>query len=76
MKIVSCNSNNQLSEEISKYLKKPLCQCSIKRFSDMEVFVEILENVRGEDMSPSADYTHGLKITYYFRWSNQMYKSL
>ena len=50
MKIVSCNSNNQLSEEISKYLKKSLCQCSIKRFTDMEIFVEILENVRGEDI--------------------------
>ena len=50
MKIVSCNSNNQLSEEISKYLKKSLCQCSIKRFADMEIFVEILENVRGEDI--------------------------
>ncbi len=50
MKIVSCNSNNQLSEEMSKYLKKSLCQCSIKRFADMEIFVEILENVRGEDI--------------------------
>ena len=50
MKIVSCNSNNQLSEEISTYLKKSLCQCSIKRFADMEIFVEILENVRGEDI--------------------------
>ena len=50
MKIVSCNSNNQLSEEISKYLKKPLCRCSITRFADMEIFVEILENVRGEDV--------------------------
>ena len=50
MKIVSCNSNNQLSEEISKYIKKSLCQCSIKRFADMEIFVEILENVRGEDI--------------------------
>jgi len=51
MKIVSCNSNNQLSEEISKYIKKSLCQCSIKRFADMEIFVEILENVRGEDIA-------------------------
>jgi len=50
MKIVSCNSNNQLSEEISKYIKKSLCQCSVKRFADMEIFVEILENVRGEDI--------------------------
>ena len=50
MKIVSCNSNNRLSEEISKYLKKNICKCSIKRFADMEIFVEILENVRGEDV--------------------------
>ena len=50
MKIVSCNSNNDLSEAISRYLKKPLCKCSIKRFADMEIFVEILENVRGEDV--------------------------
>ena len=50
MKIVSCNSNNRLSEEISKYLKKNICKCSIKRFADMEIFVKILENVRGEDV--------------------------
>ena len=50
MKIVSCNSNNDLSQAISRYLKKPLCKCSIKRFADMEIFVEILENVRGEDV--------------------------
>ena len=50
MKIVSCNSNIYLAEAISKYLKKSLCKCAIKRFADMEIFVEILENVRGEDV--------------------------
>tara|TARA_Y100000590_G_C15676630_1_gene998294 strand:+ start:546 stop:1352 length:807 start_codon:yes stop_codon:yes gene_type:complete len=50
MKIVSCNSNTYLASAISKYLKKPLCKCVIKRFADMEIFVEILENVRGEDV--------------------------
>lgn len=50
MKIISGNSNRPLSEAISTYLNKPLTEASIKRFSDMEVFVEILENVRGEDV--------------------------
>tara|TARA_B100000029_G_scaffold134005_1_gene128214 strand:+ start:1577 stop:2509 length:933 start_codon:yes stop_codon:yes gene_type:complete len=50
MKIVTCNSNNSLALEISKKLKKPLCKSIIKRFADMEIFVEILENVRGEDV--------------------------
>jgi len=50
MKIVTCNSNNTLAESIATKLKKPLCKSSIKRFADMEIFVEILENVRGEDV--------------------------
>ena len=50
MKIVTCNSNNSLAEAIAKKLKKPLCKSVIKRFADMEIFVEILENVRGEDV--------------------------
>lgn len=50
MKILSCNSNRPLAEAISAYLNVPLTQASIRRFSDMEVFVEILENVRGEDV--------------------------
>ena len=50
MKILSCNSNRPLAEAISAYLNIPLTQASIRRFSDMEVFVEILENVRGEDI--------------------------
>ena len=50
MKIVTCNSNTNLAEAISKKLKKPLCKSTITRFADMEIFVEIFENVRGEDV--------------------------
>jgi len=39
-----------LAEAIAACLNVPLTQASIRRFSDMEVFVEILENVRGEDV--------------------------
>ena len=49
MKILAGNSNPPLAEAISAYLNLPLTQASIRRFSDMEVFVEIQENVRGED---------------------------
>ena len=50
MKILSCNSNRPLAEAISAYLNLPLTKATIRRFSDMEVFVEIQENVRGEDV--------------------------
>jgi ribose-phosphate pyrophosphokinase len=50
MKILSCTSNRPLAEAISAYLNIPLTQAAVRRFSDMEVFVEILENVRGEDV--------------------------
>ena len=50
MKIVAGNSNRPLAEAISAYLNLPLAKASIRRFSDMEVFVEIQENVRGEDV--------------------------
>ena len=49
MKIIACNSNRPLAEAISAYVSQPLTQASIRRFSDMEVFVEIEENIRGED---------------------------
>jgi ribose-phosphate pyrophosphokinase len=49
MKIVACNSNRPLAEAIAAYLQNPLTQASIRRFADMEIFVEIHENVRGED---------------------------
>jgi ribose-phosphate pyrophosphokinase len=50
MKILACNSNRPLAEAISSYLNLALTSASIRRFSDMEVFVEIHENVRGEDV--------------------------
>jgi ribose-phosphate pyrophosphokinase len=50
MKILTGNSNRPLAEAISAFLNLPLTQASVRRFSDMEVFVEINENVRGEDV--------------------------
>jgi len=49
IKLISGTSNLPLSEAIAKNLGIPLAQTTIRRFADMEVFVEILENVRGED---------------------------
>ena len=50
MKILAGNSNRPLAAAISAYLNLPLTAATIKRFSDLEVFVEIEENVRGEDV--------------------------
>ena len=50
MKILSCNSNLPLADSISIELNLKLVNAEVKRFSDMEVFVEVKENVRGEDM--------------------------
>ena len=50
MKIMSGNSNRPLAEAIAAYLDMPLTRADVKRFADMEVFVEIQENVRGEDV--------------------------
>ncbi len=50
MKIVSGNSNRPLAEAICSYLNLPMTKAVVKRFNDMEVFVEIQENVRGQDM--------------------------
>ena len=50
MKIVACNSNRPLAEAVAAVLNLPLTRASVRRFADMEVFVEIHENVRGEDV--------------------------
>ena len=50
MKLVAGNSNRPLAEAIAAYLKIPLAKCVVRRFADMEIFVEINENVRGEDV--------------------------
>ncbi len=50
MKLVTGNANPPLAQSIADYLKLSLAKCDVKRFADMEVFVEIKENVRGEDV--------------------------
>ena len=50
MKLLACNSNLALSEEIATTLNIPLTRASIKKFSDEEIFVEVNENVRGQDV--------------------------
>ena len=50
IKLVAGNSNRALAESIATYLKTPLTKCSVRRFADMEIFVEIQENVRGADV--------------------------
>ena len=50
MKLVAGNSNRPLAEAIAAYLKLELTKCSVRRFADMEIFVEVQENVRGDDI--------------------------
>ncbi len=50
MKIITGNSNLPLAHDIAAYLETPLTSASVRRFSDEEIFVEINENVRGEDV--------------------------
>jgi ribose-phosphate pyrophosphokinase len=70
MKIVACNSNRPLAEAIAATLNLPLTRASVRRFADMEVFVEIHENIRGEDVFvvqstsyPANDHLMELLIT-------------
>jgi len=48
--VLAGNGNRPLADAITSYLKLPLTNADVRRFSDMEVFVEIYENVRGEDV--------------------------
>lgn len=50
IKIVAGNSNRALAEAISGYLDTPMTKAVVRRFADMEIFVEIEENVRGRDV--------------------------
>src|SRR5271155_3365856 len=70
MKILACNGIRPLAEAISACLDLPLTKASVRRFSDMEVFVEIQENVRGEDVFviqptsyPANDHLMELLVT-------------
>jgi len=50
MKLFAGNSNRQLAENVAKYLGMSVGRASVRRFADEEIFVEIQENVRGEDV--------------------------
>jgi ribose-phosphate pyrophosphokinase len=50
IKLVAGNANRPLSEAIGAYLATPLTKAVVRRFADMEIFVEIQENVRGKDV--------------------------
>jgi ribose-phosphate pyrophosphokinase len=50
IKLVAGNSNRPLAEAICTHLKVPPTKGQVKRFADMEIFVEIQENVRGQDV--------------------------
>ena len=70
MKLVSGNSNAQLAQDIAKYLGVDLLKATIKKFPDKEIFVEVQENVRGEDVFviqstsfPANDHLMELLIT-------------
>ncbi len=70
MKIVACNSNMPLAQAVADNLQLPLVKASIRRFADMEIFVEFHENIRGEDVFviqstsfPANDHLMELLIT-------------
>jgi ribose-phosphate pyrophosphokinase len=70
MKLIAGNSNPALAKAVAKHLGIALTSASIRRFSDMEIFVEIQENVRGEDVFllqstsyPANDHIMELLIT-------------
>ena len=50
MQLISGNSNLRLARAVADYMELPLTNCSVRRFADEEVFVEIHENVRGQDV--------------------------
>jgi len=50
MKLMTGNANRALAQSIADYLEMPLTDASVRRFADEEIFVEIHENVRGEDV--------------------------
>src|SRR5690606_33425444 len=50
MKLFAGNSNRVLAEAVARYLQIPIGKATVRRFADQEIFVEIQENVRGEDV--------------------------
>jgi ribose-phosphate pyrophosphokinase len=47
MKVVAGNGNRPLAESIAAYLNLPLAKCMVRRFADMEIFVEMQEMYAG-----------------------------
>lgn len=69
IQLVAGNSNRPLAEAIAAHLNQPLTACQVRRFADMEIFVEVQENVRGRDVfvvqstsSPTNDHLMELLI--------------
>ena len=58
MKIITGTSNVPLANEVAEYIGIPLANAAIKRFADDEVFVEIKENIRGEDVFIICSTSH------------------
>ena len=58
MKLLTGNSNLPLAQSIADYMNLPLTNASVRRFADNEIFVEIHENVRGEDMFVIQSTSH------------------
>jgi len=70
MRIIAGNSNLPLAENVAKYLSEKLAAAAIRRFADEEIYVEIKENIRGEDVFvieslsfPANDHLMELLIT-------------
>ncbi|MFZ4540847.1 MAG: ribose-phosphate pyrophosphokinase [Rickettsiales bacterium] len=70
MKLIAGNSNQPLAKAMADYLNVKLTEATIRRFSDQEIFVEVQENVRGEDVfliqstsAPANDHLMELMIT-------------
>lgn len=70
MKLIAGNSNAPLAQAMASYLNVKLTQATIRRFSDQEIFVEVQENVRGEDVfliqstsAPANEHLMELMIT-------------
>lgn len=69
-KLITCNANRPLAEQIAGFLDCQICKTRVDRFADQEVFVEIKENVRGEDVYviqptsyPANDHLMELLVT-------------
>ena len=82
IKLVAGNSNPRLAEAIASYLATPLAKAVVRRFSDMEIFVEIQENVPNSNGYPYITSNQGKKgtqrshihvsMTYDENWSNEL----